>query len=296
MNYKKVYDNIIERAKNRKIDNNIYSEKHHIIPVSLGGLNTKENLVRLYPREHYIAHLLLYKHYDILNVKSDGKYRNEYIKMLWALSALYYLPSVKTEDGLRKRAFTGNAHIYAQFKEKYAKEACLKLKERMKNLSKNEDEYKKYCKKISEGVHNYLATHTHVWVGKHHSDETKIKIGKKSAIHQKGKGNSQYNTMWITNIKTGEDKKIKKDEIIPEGWEKGRGGNKNKHQREANIIKQQQIKEQNKNNWIDKLRPLYKEYKINGYKGIVQKGWNTSIQNFLVLCKKYLSEYEPSRK
>jgi hypothetical protein len=37
--------------------------------------------------------------------------------------------------------------------------------------------------------------------------------------HQKGEKNSQFGTMWIT---TGvENKKIKKDEPIPEGWVKG---------------------------------------------------------------------------
>ena len=38
-----------------------YTEKHHIIPKSMGGLDTKENLVVLTAREHYIAHLLLTK-------------------------------------------------------------------------------------------------------------------------------------------------------------------------------------------------------------------------------------------
>ena len=35
-----------------------------------------------------------------------------------------------------------------------------------------------------------------------------------------GKLNSQYGTMWITNGK--KNKKIKKEEKIPEGWTKGR--------------------------------------------------------------------------
>lgn len=38
-----------------------YTEKHHIIPRSMGGKDTKENLVVLTAREHYIAHLLLTK-------------------------------------------------------------------------------------------------------------------------------------------------------------------------------------------------------------------------------------------
>ena len=35
-----------------------------------------------------------------------------------------------------------------------------------------------------------------------------------------GEANSQYGTMWITN--GTENKKIKKENVIPEGWYKGR--------------------------------------------------------------------------
>ena len=59
------------------------------------------------------------------------------------------------------------------------------------------------------------------WVGRNHPEETKEKIGSKSAKHQCGSGNSQFDTVWITNGK--ENKKIKKEvDTIPEGWYKGR--------------------------------------------------------------------------
>jgi hypothetical protein len=62
MNYQKIYNLIVERAKNRSaIDG--YIEKHHIIPRSLGGTNEKYNLVVLTAREHLISHLLLAKIY-----------------------------------------------------------------------------------------------------------------------------------------------------------------------------------------------------------------------------------------
>jgi len=54
------YDILITRAQNRKPPSE-YCELHHIIPKCLGGENTKENLVLLTAREHYIAHLLLSK-------------------------------------------------------------------------------------------------------------------------------------------------------------------------------------------------------------------------------------------
>ena len=38
-----------------------YYEKHHIIPKCWGGGNSKNNIVYLTAREHYIAHWLLYR-------------------------------------------------------------------------------------------------------------------------------------------------------------------------------------------------------------------------------------------
>ena len=61
MNYSKIYNQLIERAKTRILEG--YSEKHHIIPKCLGGSNNSENLVKLTPEEHYVAHQLLVKIY-----------------------------------------------------------------------------------------------------------------------------------------------------------------------------------------------------------------------------------------
>ena len=61
MNYKKHYDLLINRAKERQLEG--YSERHHIIPKCMGGTNDKDNLVRLTPEEHYVAHQLLVKIY-----------------------------------------------------------------------------------------------------------------------------------------------------------------------------------------------------------------------------------------
>ena len=38
-----------------------YKERHHILPRAEGGKNDTENLIDLYPREHFIAHKLLAK-------------------------------------------------------------------------------------------------------------------------------------------------------------------------------------------------------------------------------------------
>lgn len=81
MNYRKIYDNLI---LSRKLLNRIKLhdgslENHHIIPKSLGGDDSKDNLVLLTPKEHYIAHLLLIKLYE-------GK---EKAKMCFALMMMF---------------------------------------------------------------------------------------------------------------------------------------------------------------------------------------------------------------
>lgn len=53
------YNNIINRAKSRELSKNIYTEKHHIIPKSIGGSNDRDNLVRLTAKEHRLVHILL---------------------------------------------------------------------------------------------------------------------------------------------------------------------------------------------------------------------------------------------
>lgn len=59
MNYSKIYNDIIENAKQKSYDD--YTEKHHIIPRSLGGTDEPSNLVILSAREHFICHYLLTK-------------------------------------------------------------------------------------------------------------------------------------------------------------------------------------------------------------------------------------------
>jgi len=61
MNYEKIYNQLIERAQseNRQKGCGIYFERHHIVPKCIGGTNSKDNLILLTAREHYVAHKLL---------------------------------------------------------------------------------------------------------------------------------------------------------------------------------------------------------------------------------------------
>lgn len=65
MNYKKIYNNLIKTRNKLKRSGSdaTYYEEHHIIPRCEGGEDTKENLVLLTAREHFVAHRLLTKIY-----------------------------------------------------------------------------------------------------------------------------------------------------------------------------------------------------------------------------------------
>lgn len=63
MDYKKIYSQLIQKRLDNKLHKNqgTYLELHHIVPTSLGGSDDQQNKINLTAREHYIAHLLLYK-------------------------------------------------------------------------------------------------------------------------------------------------------------------------------------------------------------------------------------------
>lgn len=62
MNYKRIYYQLIARGKARP-DLVEYTERHRIVPGCMGGRYTKDNIVRLTPEEHFLAHQLLVKIY-----------------------------------------------------------------------------------------------------------------------------------------------------------------------------------------------------------------------------------------
>ena len=115
MNYQKIYSQLIERAKIRnykklkKEDKNyIYLETHHILPRSLGGKDTKENLVNLTAREHFLAHLL----YEKISKDIYGKNSIQHNAMITALN----LMASENKNGIRISSRT-YSYVKQQFAE-----------------------------------------------------------------------------------------------------------------------------------------------------------------------------------
>ena len=137
MEYHKVYNKIIERAKTRQLEG--YKEKHHILPKCLGGTNDKENLVLLTAREHFICHWLLVRMYP------DNK------KLIYSFHAMCrqnksgkrYIPSSRTYKEARelfkktyipwnkgKVGVTKNPNIGKSMIEIFGEEKALEINQR----------------------------------------------------------------------------------------------------------------------------------------------------------------------
>lgn len=84
-------------------------------------------------------------------------------------------------------------------------------------ITRSTDRYKE---NMSKSLKNYYKNNFSSFKGKKHSDETKQKISESSKGKGCGSSNSQYGSCWITN--EIENKKIKRGDLIPEGWRLGR--------------------------------------------------------------------------
>lgn len=108
--YYHYYYSIIDRAKSRVLPKDYYIEKHHIIPKSLGGNNSKENIVSLTAREHFICHMLLVK-----MTSSNSRY-----KMAFALNRMLskssnhkrYTPTSRLYEFAKKEAAIARSEMF----------------------------------------------------------------------------------------------------------------------------------------------------------------------------------------
>lgn len=178
--YTRWYNNIIDRAKLRNLTT--YTEKHHIIPVSLGGTNNNDNLVVLTAREHYICHMLLTK-------MTVGKAKKSMTYALWMMtnaaaehqdrykcsSTLYEMARKqfsKSQQGhknyLTKQTSAAKKQISKTMKARLAKLSHEEMRERLLNSFHSPDSWTDERKqKISEAL-----------TGKVVSDETRQKLSK----------------------------------------------------------------------------------------------------------------------
>jgi hypothetical protein len=157
MDYKYHYDKLIEKAKNRTLPENVYCERHHITPKCLGGDNSKTNIVKLLPKEHYIAHMLLF------NLYPDNQ------------SLTYAFWMMSNGNKRDKRTYKVSGKIYEELKNKFS----LMMKQR-KPFFKGKTHTEESKQKNRDAHIGKPGT----WIGKTHTEESKNKMSK-SAIGRK---------------------------------------------------------------------------------------------------------------
>jgi NUMOD3 motif/HNH endonuclease len=98
--YTRWYYNIVRRAQSRTLPADVYLEKHHIIPKSIGGDDTKNNLVSLTGKEHFVCHLLLVK-------MTSGLHKRSMAYAAWKMTHIddrpRYTPCSRTYAYLKKQ-------------------------------------------------------------------------------------------------------------------------------------------------------------------------------------------------
>lgn len=145
MNYQRIYNQIIERAKseNRQKGGEIYYEAHHIIPKCLGGegkssqWKTHPNIVLLTAREHFLCHWLLHEIYPnneklfyafrMLSKMNSKKHKNRYIPS----SRIFEYVRKKSSLFFKNRIFSENHRnklSLANKGKKYSAERIEKMK------------------------------------------------------------------------------------------------------------------------------------------------------------------------
>lgn len=170
--YTNWYLKIIQNAKNRTNNPNLFYEKHHIIPLSLKGKNTISNLVKLTPKEHFICHLLLTKMVECknickmvyaLNMMANTPYKAKYKRYNSTIFQKIRIKMAKYNSG-KNNYFYGKRFIGAN-NPFYGKT--------------HSDETKEYLSKMFKGKKTGINNH---FYGKKHTKKTKQILKDKQSI------------------------------------------------------------------------------------------------------------------
>lgn len=165
MNYQRIYNEIVNRAKDRKVVG--YTEKHHIIPKCMGGDDSPHNLVDLTGREHFIVHWLLHEIYP----KNRGL-----SYAFWLMSSMTnnkqhcrYVPSSRIVEYARIHMAAANKGSgNPMYGKTHSAETRRKMSEKATGRKVSEDTKKKISK-ARTGSNN-------PFYGRRHSALTKRKI------------------------------------------------------------------------------------------------------------------------
>ncbi len=201
MNYRRIYELFIEsRRFIAHVDT--YVESHHVLPRSLGGSDSPENIIDLTAEDHLFAHILLAKIYGgkmwcALNfMLSSGRYQGRRSRITYAVARKNHAASI-TGD---KNPFFGKKHTEETKRIIRQKRADQVISPESRKKQGDSMRGRKRSKEAREKTSISLR-------GKSLSPERKAKISK-----------SASGRIWITN---GSENAVIKDKQIPLGWRRG---------------------------------------------------------------------------
>jgi hypothetical protein len=97
VNYQRIYNNLISFRQCNPVTG--YTENHHIVMRSMGGSDDASNLVRLTGREHWVAHLLLYK----IHKNSQSVHACNMMAMRCEERGIPYIKNSRMYEAIRKK-------------------------------------------------------------------------------------------------------------------------------------------------------------------------------------------------
>jgi len=189
------------RVDNQPVD---YSEKHHIVPKSLGGSNEQFNLIRLTAREHFLVHLLLTK----CMKTNEGR-----SKMAFALHRLVhgneknYIRNSRLYESVQKLNREHSSIRSKSYWEKIDSETRTKMRS-----GKNNPRYGKECPDTVRNAVSAANTGNTYRLGKNHTAETIEKM--KYAARNKNEGKKWFHSVELNKSTFSRE--------CPEGWKPGR--------------------------------------------------------------------------
>jgi hypothetical protein len=182
MNYEKIYFQFIADRRIKEHTVTGYTEKHHIIPRSLGGSDDASNLIRLSYEDHVRAHVLLAHAYGgdqwaaVLLIVSNTSRRKVPTKRMVRLSAIARQRANENQTGCGNYFF-GKTHS---------------------------EETKSFLSDLQRA--RYSDKTNHPCFGKKLSEETRKKISDKTTgrvAHNKGKPMSDEQKALLSTVRTG---------------------------------------------------------------------------------------------
>jgi len=142
MNYQKQHNLIIKNGSKDKPSDGRYYERHHILPICLGGGDSDNNLIYLTGREHFVIHWLLHK------INKGNKDLERAFKAMGITSRSFEKKRIKKADKLSNLYLDGKINL-SNFK------ATVQSYEALSSVTKSK-EYRESVSGLTSPVSKFL--------------------------------------------------------------------------------------------------------------------------------------------